>query len=175
VAVRLKAGQFQQALQKIEAKWKEFVPDQPFKFQFLDDNLNQSYAAEQRSGKLFAVFSGLAIIIACVGLFGLSAYTASLRTKEIGIRKVMGSSVSEVVVLLSKDFTKLVAIAFALSVPLAWWMTNSWLKGFAYRIDVGIGSFVVAGILALGIALVTVSYQSIKAAMLNPAKSLKQE
>jgi putative ABC transport system permease protein len=175
VAVRLKAGQLQQAIGKIENKWKEFVPDQPFKFQFLDDNLNQGYADEQRSGKLFAVFSGLAIIIACVGLFGLSAYTASLRTKEIGIRKVLGSSVGEVVVLLSKDFTRLVAVAFALAVPLSWWMMEGWLKGFAYRVDVGFGSFAVAGVLALGIALVTVSYQSIKAAVINPAKSLKSE
>jgi putative ABC transport system permease protein len=175
VAVRLKAGQFQQAIPKIESKWKQFVPDQPFKYVFLDDNLNRGYADEQRSGKLFAVFSGLAIIIACVGLFGLSAYMASLRTKEIGIRKVLGSSVSEVVVLLSKDFTKLVVIAFALAVPLSWWMMDSWLKGFAYRVNVDLLSFVVAGVLAFGIALITVSYQSIKAAVVNPSRSLKSE
>jgi putative ABC transport system permease protein len=175
VAARLKPNQFNDAIQKMEKKWKEFIPDQPFKYEFLDDNLNQGYADEQRSGKMFAVFSGLAIIIACVGLFGLSAYTASLRTKEIGIRKVLGSSVQEVVILLSKDFTRLVLVAFVLSVPLAWWMMDSWLKGFAYRIDLGLASFVIAGILALSIALLTVSYQSIKAAMLNPANSLKQE
>ncbi|MBI1768673.1 MAG: ABC transporter permease [Bacteroidetes bacterium] len=175
VAVRLKAGQFQQAIPKIESKWKEFVPDQPFKYQFVDDNLNRGYADEQRSGKLFAIFSGLAIIIACVGLFGLSAYTASLRTKEIGIRKVLGSSVGEVVVLLSKNFTKLVVIAFAIAVPLSWWMMDSWLKGFAYRVNVDLLSFVVAGLLAFGIALITVSYQSIKAAIVNPSRSLKSE
>lgn len=175
VAVRLKAGQFQQALPKIESKWKEFVPDQPFKYQFLDDNLNRGYADEQRSGKVFAVFSGLAIVIACVGLFGLSAYTASLRTKEIGIRKVLGSSVSEVVLLLSKDFTKIVVIAFVFAVPLSWWMMNSWLNGFAYRVNVDLTSFLVAGLLAFGIALITVSYQSIKAAIINPSKSLKSE
>lgn len=175
VAVRLKAGQFQQAIPKIENKWKEFVPDQPFKYQFLDDNLNHGYAEEQRSGKVFAVFSGLAIVIACVGLFGLSAYTASLRTKEIGIRKVLGSSVSGVVFLLTKNFTKLVAIAFVLAVPLSWWMMDTWLNGFAYRINVDFSSFAIAGLLALGIALFTVSYQSIKAAIVNPAKSLKRE
>ena len=175
VAVRLKAGQFQQAIPKIESKWKQFVPDQPFKYEFLDDNLNRGYADEQRSGKLFAIFSGLAIIIACVGLFGLSAYTASLRTKEIGIRKVLGSSVSEVVVLLSKDFTKLVVIAFAIAVPLSWWMMDGWLKGFAYRVNVDLLSFIVAGVLAFGIALITVSYQSIKAAIVNPSRSLKSE
>jgi putative ABC transport system permease protein len=175
VAARLKPNQVKEAIQKIETKWKAFIPEQPFKYEFLDDNLNQGYADEQRSGKMFALFSGLAIVIACVGLFGLSAYMASLRTKEIGIRKVLGSSVREVVILLSKDFTKLVVIAFLVAVPLSWWMMDSWLKGFAYRVNLGAASFVIAGVLALGIALLTVSYQSIKAAMLNPAKSLKQE
>lgn len=175
VAVRLKAGQYQQAISKIENIWKEIVPGQPFKYEFLDDNLNHGYAEEQRSGKVFAVFSGLAIIIACVGLFGLSAYTASLRTKEIGIRKVLGSSVGGVVILLSKDFTKLVLIAFVLAVPLSWWMMDKWLEGFAYRVTLDIASFGIAGLLAFGIALLTVSYQSIKAAIVNPSKSLKSE
>jgi putative ABC transport system permease protein len=173
VAVRLKSGAFNQALSKIESKWKEFVPEQPFKYQFLDDNLNQGYMEEQRSGKLFSVFSGLAIIIACVGLFGLSAYTASLRTKEIGIRKVMGASVSGVLILLSKDFTKLVLIAFVLATPLAWWMMSEWLGSFAYRIEMGLSSFILAGGIALLIAGLTVSYQSIKAAIVNPVKSLR--
>lgn len=175
VAIKLKPNKFQDAIRKIEEKWKWIVPEQPFKYEFLDDNLNHGYAEEQRSGKVFAIFSALAIIIACVGLFGLSAYTASLRTKEIGIRKVLGSSVGKVVILLSKDFTKLVLIAFTLAVPLSWWMMDSWLKGFAYRIDLGINSFIIAGALALGIAWLTVSYQSIKAAIVNPIKSLKSE
>ncbi len=175
VAIRLKSGTFTQALYKIENKWREFVPEQPFKYEFLDDNLSQGYAEEQRSGKLFSVFSGLAIIIACVGLFGLSAYTASLRTKEIGIRKVLGASVSGVLVLLSKDFTKLVLIAFVLATPLAWWMMSTWLGSFAYRIEMGVGSFLLAGSTALLIAWLTVSYQSIKAAIANPVKSLKSE
>jgi putative ABC transport system permease protein len=175
VAVRLREGQFQSAIKKIENKWKEFAPNQPFKYEFLDDNLRQGYAEEQRSGKMFTVFSGLAITIACVGLFGLAAYTASLRTKEIGVRKVLGSSVGGVVVLLSKDFTKLVLIAFALAVPISWWMMDTWLKGFAYRVVLGADSFMIAGTLALGIALLTVSYQSIKAAIVDPVKSLKSE
>ncbi|HEV8514371.1 MAG TPA: ABC transporter permease [Cyclobacteriaceae bacterium] len=175
VAARLKADKFREAISKIEMKWKEIVPEQPFKYEFLDENLKQGYLEEQRSGKLFAVFSGLAIAIACVGLFGLSAYTASLRTKEIGIRKVLGSSVSGVVVLLSKDFTKLVLIAFVLAVPLSGWLLDTWLKGFAYRVDLGISSFIIAGILALAIAWLTVSYQSIKAAIVNPVRSLKSE
>ncbi len=175
VAIRLKPNQFQKAIVTIENKWKEFVPGQPFKFEFLDQNLTQGYKEEQRSGKMFGVFSGLAIVIACVGLFGLSAYTASLRTKEIGIRKVLGASVSGVVILLSKEFTKLVLIAFLLATPLAWWMMDTWLRSFAFRISMGAGSFVFAGIVAIGIAWLTVSYQSIKAAIVNPVKSLKGE
>ncbi len=175
IAVRLKPTMAKEAIAKIENLWKELVPDQPFRYEFLDENLGRGYAEEQRSGKLFAVFSGLAIIIACVGLFGLSAYTASLRTKEIGIRKVVGASVSSVVVLLSKDFTRLVFIAFLLATPLAWWMMDTWLKGFAFRVDLGVAAFVTAGIIAISIALLTVSYQSIKAAIVNPVKSLKSE
>jgi putative ABC transport system permease protein len=175
IAIKLKSNQVKEAIVKIENVWKEFAPTQPFRYEFLDDNLNRGYGEEQRSGKMFAVFSGLAIIIACVGLFGLSAYTASLRTKEIGIRKVLGSSINGVVILLSKNFTRLVIIAFVLSAPLAWWMMSTWLNGFAYRVDLGISAFATAGILALSIAWLTVSYQSIKAAIANPVKSLKSE
>jgi putative ABC transport system permease protein len=175
LAVRLKAGNYQQTISKIESQWREFVPARPFVYEFLEDNLNQAYAEEQRGGKLFRVFSGLAIIIACVGLFGLSAYMSSLRTKEIGIRKVLGASVTGVVMLLSKDFTKLVVIAFVLAAPLAWWMMDQWLSGFAFRIVLGAGAFVAAGCLALGIAWLTVSYQSVKAAVANPVNSLKSE
>jgi putative ABC transport system permease protein len=175
IAIKLKPNQFKEAIGKIENLWKEFVPAQPFTYEFLDENLAQGYAEEQRSGKMFAVFSGLAIIIACVGLFGLSAYTAGLRTKEIGIRKVLGASVTGVVVLLSKEFTKLVLIAFVLAAPLAWWMMDTWLHSFAFRIAMGARSFILAGIVAIGIAWLTVSYQSIKAAIINPVKSLKGE
>jgi putative ABC transport system permease protein len=175
VAVRIMPGKVNEVVESAERKWKELVPGEPFQFEFLDDNLNQGYADEQRSGKLFRVFSGLAVIIACVGLFGLSAYTASLRTKEIGIRKVLGASVSGVVILLSKEFTKLVIIAFLLAAPLSWWMMDQWLNGFAYRITMGVGAFAMAGSLALGIAWLTVSYQSIKAAIVNPVRSLKSE
>jgi putative ABC transport system permease protein len=175
VAIRIDPAKLQDAIPKIETKWREFVPDKPFRYEFLEDNLNKGYAEEARSGKLFRVFSGLAIIIACVGLFGLSAYTASLRTKEIGIRKVMGASVGSVVFLLSKDFTRLVVISFVLAAPLAWWMMDTWLGGFAYRIPLGVDSFLVAGVLAFAIAGLTVSYQSIKAAVVNPVKSLKSE
>ena len=175
VAIRVEPDKMQQVIPKVQAKWDEMVENKPFRYEFLEDNLNQGYAEEQRSGKLFRVFSGLAIIIACVGLFGLSAYTASLRTREIGIRKVMGASVGSVVMLLSKDFTRLVIVSFVLATPLSWWMMDTWLNGFAYRIPLGVDSFLIAGLMALLIAGVTVSYQSIKAAVVNPVKSLKSE
>jgi len=175
VIARVKGADITTTVGTIEAKWKAMVPDQLFKFVFLDQNLKAQYEAEKQAGQVFAIFSSLAIIIACVGLFGLSAYTASLRTKEIGVRKVMGASVASVVLLLSKEFTKLILIAFVLSVPIAWFIMNQWLSGFAYRIQLGVGIFMVAGFTALLISWITVSYQSIKAAIVNPIKSLRSE
>jgi putative ABC transport system permease protein len=175
IAVRVKGGMQQEALKKIEALWKELVPARPFAYEFLEDNLNQGYAQERQSGRVFRVFSGLSIVIACVGLFGLSAFTAGQRTKEIGIRKVMGASVPGVVVLLSRDFTKLVLIALVLAIPAAWYLMDSWLSGFAYRIPIGVDSFLIAGGISLAIAWLTVSYQSIKAALVNPVNSLRRE
>jgi putative ABC transport system permease protein len=175
VYARVKAGELQNAISKAEQKWKEMSHGQPFKYQFLDESLQANYEAEQRAGKLFGVFSGLAIIIACVGLFGLAAYTSNLRTKEIGIRKVLGASVGGVVVLLSKDFSKLILIAFALAVPIGWYIMSQWLEGFAYRTNLSPLTFLFAGGLALLISWATVSYQSIKAAIRNPVKSLRSE
>lgn len=175
IAVRIKEGKHQDAINQVEALWKELVPSKPFKYEFLEDNLNQGYAQERQSGQVFRVFSGLAIVIACVGLFGLSAFTAGQRTKEIGIRKVLGASVPGVVLLLSKDFTKLVLIALVLAIPVAWYLMDSWLSGFAYRISMGAESFLIAGLVSLAIAWFTVSYQSIKAAIVNPVNSLRRE
>ncbi|MBL7850628.1 MAG: ABC transporter permease [Cyclobacteriaceae bacterium] len=175
IAVRIKEERQQEAIRNLEGLWKELVPTRPFKYEFLEDNLNQGYAQERQSGQVFRVFSGLAIIIACVGLFGLSAFTAGQRTKEIGIRKVLGASVPGVVLLLSRDFTKLVLIALGLAIPLAWYLMDSWLSGFAYRISIGVDSFLIAGLVSLGIAWLTVSYQSIKAAIVNPVNSLRRE
>jgi len=124
---------------------------------------------------LFAVFSGLAIFVACIGLFALSAYITSLRTKEIGVRKVLGASVPDIVSMLSKDFLKLVLISIVLSVPVAWWGMNKWLEDFAYRINIGWWIFIAAGVIAMLIALFTVSFQAIKAAIANPVKSLRTE
>lgn len=173
---RIKAGQIPDAIQSIEATWKELEPGEPFKFSFLDQNLDAQYKSEQQSGRLFAVFSGLAIFVSCIGLFALSAYITSLRTKEIGVRKVLGSSVTEVVILLSKDFTKMILIAFVLAVPVAWYvMENWWLQTFAYRINISAWIMLLSGTAALLIAWITVSYQSIQAAIQNPVGSLRSE
>ncbi len=173
---RLKAGQIPEAIKAIEATWKNLEPGEPFKFSFLDQNIDAQYKNEQQSGKLFAVFSSLAIFVSCIGLFALSAYITTLRTKEIGVRKVLGSSVTGVVVLLSKDFTKMILIAFILAVPVAWYvMENWWLQTFAYRINISAWIIFVSGATALLIAWLTVSYQSIKAAIQNPVGSLRSE
>jgi len=175
IAVRIKGGMRQEALTKLEDLWKKLVPARPFAYEFLEDNLNKGYAQERQSGRVFRVFSGLSIVIACVGLFGLSAFTAGQRTKEIGIRKVMGASVPGIVVLLSRDFSKLVLISLVLSIPIAWYLMDSWLQGFAYRITIGVDSFLIAGAASMAIAWLTVSYQSIKAAIVNPVNSLRRE
>lgn len=175
VYARVKGKNLSTVINAVESKWKEMVPDQPFKYQFLDQNLKAQYEAEQRAREVFSIFAALAILIACVGLFGLAAYTSNLRTREIGIRKVMGASAGSVIILLSKDFTKLILIAFVLSVPLSWYVMNSWLEGFAYRVSIGVEVYLLAGITALLIGWITVSYQSIKAAIANPIKSLRSE
>lgn len=176
ILVRIKPNQIFSAITSIEAKWKQLVPEQPFKFSFLDENINAQYKSEQQSAKLFGVFSGLAIFVACIGLFALSAYITSLRTKEIGVRKVLGASVSGVVMLLSKDFTQMILISFVLAVPVGWYvMENWWLQNFAYRINISVWIILVSGAAALAIAWLTVSYQSIKAAIKNPVNSLRSE
>ncbi|MFM8834703.1 MAG: ABC transporter permease [Cytophagales bacterium] len=173
LAVKLKK-QSPEVVSQIESIWKQLVPEFAFHYEYLDKNLEHGYKEEAKAEQMYTIFSGLAIIIAGVGLFGLSAYSASLRTKEIGIRKVLGSSVAGIVILLSKEFATLVAFAFLLSVPLAWWMMNEWLKGFAYHINLGFSAFILAGFIAFIIAWLTVSYQSVKAAIQSPVKSLKQ-
>ncbi len=176
VVVRVKAGETPSAIASIEAKWKELVPAQSFKFSFLDQNLDAQYKSEKQSGKLFAIFSGLAIFVSCIGLFALSAYITNLRTKEIGVRKVLGASVQGVVVLLSMDFARMILLSFIMAVPVAWYvMENWWLQNFAYRINMSVWIFLIAGLAAFLIAWFTVSFQSIKAAMQNPVRSLRSE
>ena len=162
-------------VRQIEANWKRLAPGQAFSYTFLDDNFDQMYRTEQRVGTLTLTFSVLAVLIACLGLFGLAAFTAEQRTKEVGVRKVLGASVSSLIGLLSKDFLKLVLIAIVIASPLAWYAMHRWLQDFAYRVDIEWWVFALAGALAIGIALLTVSFQSIKAALMNPVKSLRSE
>jgi putative ABC transport system permease protein len=159
----------------VEKLWKQHAANEPFQYTFLDENFDRLFRAEQRMGKLFSVFSGLAIFIASLGLFALAAFTAEQRTKEIGIRKSMGASVTSLTILLSKEFTKLVVIAFLPAAVCAWYVCNNWLDGFAYRIDISPWVFVLSGLVAIIIAWLTVSYQSIKTAVANPVNSLRYE
>jgi putative ABC transport system permease protein len=160
------------AAQKV---WKEYTNDFPFSYSFLDDDFNKMYQADQRTGVLFNVFAMVAIIISCLGLFGLATYTAQVKTKEIGIRKVLGASITNITNLLAKEFILLVLTAFLIAAPLAWFAMNKWLQDFAYRINISWWVFALAGISALLIALLTVSFQAIKAALANPVKSLRTE
>jgi putative ABC transport system permease protein len=159
----------------IENIYKKVAPSMPFKYSFMDADFNKIYQSEQRTAALSITFSILAILIACLGLFGLITYAAEQRTKEIGIRKVLGATVTDISSMLSKDFLKLVFIAALISLPVAWWAMNKWLEGFAYRIKIEWWIFLTAIITALIIALITVSFQAIKAAVANPVKSLKSE
>lgn len=158
-----------------ERLWKTYNPDYPFDYKFMDDQFNDMYKSEQRTGRLFSFFAGIAILVSGLGLFGLATFTAQQRTKEIGIRKALGASVTGIVALLSRDFLKLVLIGILIAAPIAWWTMDQWLANFAYRTSVEWWVFALAGTLAIGIALLTVSFQSIKAALVNPVKSLRSE
>lgn len=163
------------AINHLENTWKTFLPRIPFEYQFLDDRFAQLYEAEQRQANVFIGFALIAIFIACMGLFGLATFVARRRIKEIGIRKVLGASTSGLVGLLSKDFLKLVFIALLIASPLSWYLMNKWLDNFAYRINIDWWIFLIAGVLAVGVAFLTISYQSIKSALANPVYSLKEE
>ena len=159
----------------IEKAWKKTIPNRPFSYYFLDEFFDRQYRAEDRFGKLFLDFAVLAIFISCLGLLGLASYSTLQRTKEIGIRKVLGASVGGIVSLLSREFVLLVAISFVVATPIAWLLMVQWLKDFAYKIDIGWWVFIAAGLAALFIALLTVSYQAIRAALANPVQSLRTE
>ena len=174
-SVRLRSDQLSSTLPLIQRAWKKAFPGNPFDYFFLDEYFNRQYSNEKKVSQLFFVFSVLAIIISCLGLMGLSAYTASQRTREIGVRKVLGASVLNIATLLSKDFLVLVAIAVMIATPVAWLVMNSWLQSFAYREPAHWWIFALSGMVAVVIALVTVSFQSIKAALANPVKSLRSE
>ncbi|MGL6268968.1 MAG: ABC transporter permease, partial [Chitinophagaceae bacterium] len=162
-------------LSQLKNRWTAFGVETPFSYSFLDDRFRKTYEAEQNTGKLLGIFAGLTIFVACMGLFGLAMFTAQQRTKEMGIRKVLGASVSNIVALLSKDFIKLVLLAFLIASPIAWFIMNKWLEDFAYRTDISAWVFVAAAGLSLIIAFFTISIQSVKSALANPVKSLRTE
>lgn len=174
-AFKVNTSDMRQLIANIESTWKTLAPGKPFSYQFMDDAFDNMYRVEQRTGKLGLTLAIIAIVIACLGLFGLAIYTAEQRIKEIGVRKVLGATMSNIVSMLSKDFLVLVLVASALAIPLAWWAMNKWLEDFAYRVNVGWWIFLAAGAIALLIALITVSSQAIKAALANPVKSLRTE
>lgn len=175
IAFRLNTTNTTSIVARVENKWKAMAPGQPFQYSFMDADFDNIYKAEQRIGEIFITFAVLAILIACLGLFGLVTYAAEQRTKEIGIRKVLGATAGNIVGMLSKDFAKLVIISSVIAFPVAWWAMTKWLQGFAYRVSVSWWILAAAGIMALTIALVTVSIQAIRAALANPVKSLRSE
>jgi putative ABC transport system permease protein len=175
ISFRFEAKNVNEVISSIEKAWKQMAPGQPFEYTFLDDDFSSMYSSEQRLGKIFAIFAGLAILIACLGLFALSAFTAEQRTKEIGIRKVLGATVGSIVLLLSKEFGKLIVIAFVLAAPLSWFAVKWWLQGYTYKTEVGAAIYILAGVSAFLVAWLTMGYQSIKAASSNPVNSLRSE
>ena len=175
MAVKVSAGDYATTIANIENIWSSMAPGQPFNHYFLEDSFNNVYDSEQRLGRIFSVFTILSILIACLGLFGLAAFSAEKRKKEIGIRKVLGASIAQITYKLSIDFLKLVIIAVLISVPLAWYAMNKWLEDFTYRIEIGIGIIALAIFLAILISILTLGFQSVKAAIVNPIKSLRSE
>lgn len=175
ISFKINTTNISQTITRIEDKWKALSPGIPFSYRFMDESFNEMYSADQRVGKIALIFAALAIVIGCMGIFGLSAFIAEQRTKEIGIRKVLGASAQGIVQLLSREFMKLLTISFIIATPLAWWMMHKWLQDFAYRIEIGWWIFLVAGIATFIIALATVSLQSIKAAMADPVECLRAE
>jgi len=175
ISIKLNTANITATVAAIKAKYAEFFPGNLFDYYFLDEKFNQQYKNDQLFGKAFSIFAGFAVFIACLGLLGLSLFATAQRTKEIGVRKVLGASVSNIVLLLSKDFIQLVIIAFVIASPVAWFVMHRWLQDFAYRINIEWWVFAIAGILAIVIALATISFQAIKAAIANPVKSLRTE
>jgi putative ABC transport system permease protein len=175
LAVLITPTNYRQTIAYLEDVWSAFMPNRPFEYFFMDDELEKLYRAEENLGRIAGVFSGFAIFVAAIGLLGIASFTAEARTKEIGVRKVMGATVTNIFLKLSKDFLKLVALGILLACPIAYLLMKGWLAGFAYRTEIGIQPFLLAGFLALGIAWATVSFQAVKAALANPIKSLRYE
>jgi putative ABC transport system permease protein len=175
MAIRINTKNIPSLISQIKNKWNSMAPGLTFNYTFMDNDFNNLYHAEQQTGKLFITFAVFAIFIACLGLFGLVTYAAEQRTKEIGIRKVLGAGVGRIVTMLSKEFVRLVLIASCIGFPVAWWAMDQWLQSFAYRTHISWWVFVIAGCTTITIALVTISFQAIKAAIANPVESLRAE
>jgi putative ABC transport system permease protein len=174
-SLKLSTDNLDKTIASIQTKYAQFFPDDPFEYFFLDEFFNQQYREDQQLGQVFALFAGLAIFVACLGLFGLASFTISRRTKEIGVRKVLGAPISTIVYLLSKDFIRLVLLSFIIALPVGYYAIYYWLQNYAFRIGISWELFVLPGMLILLIALLTVSIQTIKAASVNPVKSLRSE
>jgi putative ABC transport system permease protein len=175
IVIKIMSKNLPATMEFLGEKWTEVFPQLPFDFSFLDETFDFQYKSDVKLQAIFSNFGVLAIFISCLGLFGLASFTAEQRTKEIGIRKALGASISGIVFLLSKEFTKWVLLSNIIAWPLAYLVMNHWLQNFAYRINIGLGSFVLAGVLALVIALLTVGYQAVKAARANPVEALRYE
>jgi putative ABC transport system permease protein len=173
--IKTKTANIAGLLASTKKEWDNLNPESPFSYSFLDDRYNETYRPEMNTGLILGIFAGLTILVACLGLFGLATFTANQRTKEIGIRKVLGAGVTSIVSLLSTDFLKLVCFAFIVAVPVAWAVMSRWLQDFAYRINIPWQAFALAAIAAFGITIITVSFQAIKSALANPVKSLRSE
>jgi hypothetical protein len=175
ILIKLEPGVQKEALSNIETFYKSYNSGLPFEYSFLDDDYRKVYAPEERIATLSQYFAGIAIVISCLGLFGLAAFTAQRRQKEIGIRKVIGASVSNIAIMLSTDFIKVIVIALLVGTPLAWWAINQWLQRFAFHVDIGPGIFLIASGSIILITIVTISVQTIRASIANPVKSLRSE
>ena len=175
ITIKLKAKNTKDILEVIQKKWENYQPNVPFEYSFLDDDLNAAYISDQRQASLFGIFSFLTIFIACMGLLGLITFTAQQKTKEIGIRKVLGASIGEIIRLLAIEFVKVILIALLIASPVAWYFMSKWLQDFVYKIEIPLWVFALSGVLALGIAMLTMGFQALKAAKSNPVNSLRSE
>jgi len=171
----VKSTEYSELIAEVQTTWNKINPDSPFHYSFLDQDFQRNYEKDQLTSRIVLNFTVITILIACLGLFGLAAFSAEQRTREIGIRKVLGASVANIAALLSKDFMRLVLIAIVIASPLAWYIMNQWLQNFAYKVEVSWWMFAATGIVAVFIALATVSFQAIKSALANPVKSLRPD
>jgi len=175
IYIRQSGKNIEKSLAFIETKWKEVFPDQPFSFSFLQESLNEQFAADEKRGFIFTLFTILTILIACLGLFGLASYMVEQRTREIGIRKVFGANEGIIVRLISKDFLILIAIAIVIAVPMAYYMMSNWLENYVYRTNIGVTLIILAALLTLVITFLTIGYKAYQASVMNPANSIKTE